>query len=118
MLVVNCLDVDARRAAEGSVNVSRLFNSVLVCVCVEAYVTMNEMSDAIAMSQQYRDTQSAKHWYSVQDSYTNIYPVLQSKKRLIMLIYCNLFHFHTKMTPKTMVLVSSLETHPPQIVQI
>ena len=35
-LGVNCLDVDARKAVGGSVNVSRLFYSVLVCVCVES----------------------------------------------------------------------------------
>ena len=33
----------SKKAAGGSVNVSKLFYSVLICVCVKAYVTMNEM---------------------------------------------------------------------------
>ena len=47
MHVVNSLDVDAKKAAGGSVNVSRLFYSVLLCVSVVAYVTMSEVYDAL-----------------------------------------------------------------------
>ena len=44
---MNCLDVDARKAAGSSVNVSKLSYSVRLYVCVEASVTVNEMYDAL-----------------------------------------------------------------------
>ena len=44
--------------------------------------------------------------------YTPIaYPILQSKRRLIMLMYFNVLFPH-KGDPKTMVIVSSLKTYP------
>ena len=39
-LVLNYLDVDTRKVASSSVNVSRLFYSVPICVYVEAFVTV------------------------------------------------------------------------------
>ena len=40
--VVNCLDVDATKVTGDSVNVSRLFYSVLLCVYEDMYVTVSE----------------------------------------------------------------------------
>ena len=45
MPVVNFSDVDAKKAAEDSANVWKLFFSVLGSVCVEACVTVNDMTN-------------------------------------------------------------------------
>ena len=50
MPVVNFSDVDAKRVAEDSANVSRLFFSVLVSDCVEVYVTVNDMTNYLCMN--------------------------------------------------------------------
>jgi len=45
MPVLNCSYVAARRAAGHSANMWKLLYSVLVSVCVEAYVTVNDLDD-------------------------------------------------------------------------
>ena len=50
MPVVNFSDVDAKMVAEDSANVWTLFFSVLASVCVEAYVTVNDLTNDLCMN--------------------------------------------------------------------